>query len=514
MAIANLTKEEQEQVWAHFSKKIDGKIIDYATNEALASSKYIFVSSGKIKKGYCTHCHAEFYVEEAIKQNAKGTCPKCESKCTYKKEWLGRKYLTDSSCFLWFEKSLLNPQMIVASWVYCSRSYNESFKNVKTVCSRRTLYTFEIGKSAMYDVYVWRNNELNKRGSVYNYNAGSISHKISIQSLIDAASGTPFEYSGWENYSQWDFIKYLALFSEMPNIEVLSKNGFENIVRAKINGSPLYRTINWKAYRPHEFFKISKQDYLMMKETHASGVYVMYAPDFAVGLWMWQQARKEKSKMSYEQMNQRCNTFDLRSYLSQFRTIKKYSTIHRVFNYAQKQFEMNSKHYILPSQVLVTWSDYIDDCKRLELNLNDEVILYPKNLKKAHERTIKLIKIKNDEVANLKIQKRYEKLKHLILESNGLIIRPPVTFKEIVDEGKKLKHCVGTYADRYSKGECTLLFIRKVNAPSDPFYTVELRGDSVVQVRGFKNNPSTEDVKIFIDEFKNKKLTKKARKVV
>ncbi|WP_438941218.1 PcfJ domain-containing protein [Lysinibacillus parviboronicapiens] len=81
-----------------------------------------------------------------------------------------------------------------------------------------------------------------------------------------------------------------------------------------------------------------------------------------------------------------------------------------MFNYAQKQFELSSKHYASPSQVLVTWSDYIGDCQKLELNLDDEVVLYPKNLKKAHARTIKLIKIKNDEVANLKIQKRYENL--------------------------------------------------------------------------------------------------------
>ncbi len=100
-----------------------------------------------------------------------------------------------------------------------------------------------------------------------------------------------------------------------------------------------------------------------------------------------------------------------------------------------------------------------------------------------------------------------------MLESNGLIIRPPETFKEIVDEGKRLKHCVGTYAERYSKGECTLLLIRNANAPSVPFYTVELRGNEVVQVRGFENNPSTEDVQAFIDTFKkNKNLLRKRGK--
>lgn len=511
--VASLTKAEEQQVWNHFPM-IDEKMIDYATNEALKGSKYIFVSSGKMKKGYCTHCHASFYVEEAVKQNASATCPKCDSKCTYKKDWLGRKYLTDSAYFLWFEKSLVNPKAIVASWVYCSRNYSGAYKDVKTVCKRMALYTFELGKSEMYEVYTWHNDKLEKRGSIYNYNTSSLLFKVSIQSLIDAILGTPFEYSGWEKYSHYTLLKYLALFSEMPNIEILSKNGFKNVVEAKIHGNSLHRTINWKAFKLHDFFKISKQDYLMMKRTDATGIHVMHAPDFAIGLWMWQQARKEKSKMSYEKIIKGCNTFNVYAYFSQFKKIKRYCTIHRIFNYAQKQFELSSKHYMLPSQVLVTWSDYINDCMKLELNLDDEVILYPKNLKKAHEKTIKLIKIKNDEIANLKIQKRYEALKHFVFESDGLIIRPPETFKEIVDEGKKLKHCVGTYADRYSKGECTLLFVRKKDAPSVPFYTVELRGSEVAQVRGRNNKPSTKDVQAFIDTFKKQKLTKKARKAV
>ncbi|WP_153062978.1 hypothetical protein [Lysinibacillus parviboronicapiens] len=159
----------------------------------------------------------------------------------------------------------------------------------------------------MYKVYTWRNNELSKCSSVYSYDTGSLPDKISIQSLIDATLGTPFEFSGWENYGHYTLLKYFALFSEMPNIEVLSKNGFKNVVEAKIHGKPLHRTINWKAFKLHDFFKISKQDYLMMKRTDATGMHVMYAPSFTIGLWLWQQARKEELKMPYEQMIKGCN---------------------------------------------------------------------------------------------------------------------------------------------------------------------------------------------------------------
>ncbi len=47
--VNSLTKAEEQQVRDHFSE-IDKKNDYYATNEALKESKYIFVSSGKVKK--------------------------------------------------------------------------------------------------------------------------------------------------------------------------------------------------------------------------------------------------------------------------------------------------------------------------------------------------------------------------------------------------------------------------------------------------------------------------------
>lgn len=510
--MTNLTKSEQAAVYAHFPE-ITEKMIDYATNEVLKKSKYIFVTKGPHKKGYCTHCHSNFFVEDLIKQNAIGTCPKCQSHCIYKKAWLGRKYLWDAAYFLWFEKSLINPQMITASWVYCKRSYNGSYENVQTECKRTVLYTFEMGGSSMYDVYYWNGNKLEKKKSVYNNTNHSIPFEIAVESLIDAVKATPFQYSGWEKYSRYDYLKYLALYSEMPNIEVLTKNGFTSIVRTKMNGESLHRAIDWKAYKLHEFFKITKQDFQMLKNTDATGQCVMYAPDFTFGLWMWQQARKEKSKMTYKQIINACNAFNLTTYTGPFKKVKKYSSMHRLVNYAQKQFEQDSKHYRMPSQVIVNWADYIDECKKLDYDLNNERILYPKNLREAHRRTSKLIEIKADELANLKIMKRYEQSKNLVFENDGLLIRPPMSIKEIVDEGKKLAHCVGNYIDRHSKAACTLLFVRKANKPDMPFYTVELKDNRIVQVRGHDNKPATEKVQKFMDQYKTAILEKPKAKV-
>lgn len=509
----DLTKEEQKAVWAHFPE-ISNEIIEYATNEVLKSSRYIFVTTGVRKKGYCTHCHASFYVEDLIKQNASCVCPKCKSVCTYKKAWLGRKYMADHGSFLWFEKSATNSNIVVASWIYCSRKYNESYEKVQTECKRSTLYVFEMGGSSMYAVWGWRSeDQLKKHESVFHGNGET----VAIESLVEAVRDTPFEYCGWGKYRTYHYLKYLALYSETPNIETLSKNGFEHIVEAKMNNTPLYRSINWKARKLHEFFKVTKHDFLMMKETDATGSYVMHAPYFSLGLWLWQQARKEKSQMSYKEIVTACSTFNLSREYGRFIKIKKYSTLRRLFNYMQKQFETDHKHYVSPSEVIITWADYLNDCKKLELNLSNEEIIYPKNLRQAHQRTIKLVEIKNDELANLKITKRHKELEPLSFEFEGLMIRPPETFQEIIDEGKTLEHCVSRYGDNHAAGKCILMFIRKKDKPDKPFYTVELRTNKkeVAQVRGKKNKSQTKDVERFMELYKAEVLEKsksKARK--
>lgn len=507
----DMSKEEQKTVWGHFPK-ISKEIIEYATNEVLKSSRYIFVTTGTLKKGYCTHCHARFYVKEPVKQNASCVCPKCESVCIYKKAWVGRKYMSDYGSFLWFEKSATNPKVVIASWIHCSRKYSESYENVQTECNRSTLYVFEMGGSSMYGVWGWRSeDQLKKHESVFHGNGDT----VAIESLVEAVRGTPFEYCGWEKYLTIHYLKYLALYSVMPNVETLSKNGFKQIVEAKMENRPLYRSVNWKASKLHDFFKVTKHDFLMMKETDATGSYTMHAPYFPLGLWLWQQARKEKSQMSYKEIVTACSTFNLSREYGRFIKIKKHSRLHRLFNYMQKQFEIDHKHYVTPSEIIITWADYLNDCKTLELDLKNDEILYPKSLRKAHQRAIKLVEVKNDELANLKITKRHKELEPLSFEFEGLIIRPPETFQEIIDEGKTLDHCVSRYADNHAAGKCNLMFIRKKNQPDKPFYTVELRTNKkeVAQVRGKKNKSQTKDVERFMELYKTEVLEKPKSKV-
>ncbi|WP_164848744.1 PcfJ domain-containing protein [Paenibacillus sp. DCT19] len=54
------------------------------------------------------------------------------------------------------------------------------------------------------------------------------------------------------------------------------------------------------------------------------------------------------------------------------------------------------------------------------------------------------------------------------------------------DEGIKLEHCVGRYAEGYGDGRKILMCIRKSDSPDVPFYTLELIGGRSCNVEGSK----------------------------
>ena len=77
------------------------------------------------------------------------------------------------------------------------------------------------------------------------------------------------------------------------------------------------------------------------------------------------------------------------------------------------------------------------------------------------------------------------------------MIVAPVEVQEILNEGKALHHCVGSYVDKVIKGETAILFIRNINDPETPFYTLEYRKGQIIQCRGNRNDETTNE----IDEF-------------
>ena len=55
--------------------------------------------------------------------------------------------------------------------------------------------------------------------------------------------------------------------------------------------------------------------------------------------------------------------------------------------------------------------------------------------------------------------------------------------EELRVEGKRLHHCVASYAEAHASGRSNIFFIRKIDEPDKPFFTLELKnGDGKLYV--------------------------------
>ena len=59
----------------------------------------------------------------------------------------------------------------------------------------------------------------------------------------------------------------------------------------------------------------------------------------------------------------------------------------------------------------------------------------------------------------------------------------PFGSEDIVQEGKRLHHCVGGYAQRHINGAVTILFLRRNEKV--PMVTIEMSGNSIRQIHGW-----------------------------
>lgn len=132
-----------------------------------------------------------------------------------------------------------------------------------------------------------------------------------------------------------------------------------------------------------------------------------------------------------------------------------------------------------------------------------ESMMYPKNITRAHDRVLKEKKEKENAVLSEKIKKRARYAAALVFtdKDTGLMIRPAVSHAELIREGKVLDHCVATYARQVADGSTLILFVRRINDPDTPFFTLEYKNGAVVQNRGFKNCARTPEVEKFEEKW-------------
>ena len=148
------------------------------------------------------------------------------------------------------------------------------------------------------------------------------------------------------------------------------------------------------------------------------------------------------------------------------------------------------------------YRDYLSFAYELGCDLDNKNVLYPYNLKIAHDELEEKFEVKRDKEISLKINKRSKELEKFNFHKNHLSIFPAHSQNDLIRESRELKHCVRIYAERVANGETNIFFIRKDNQLEKPYVTLELNDNRVIQVRGYMNSanmPLDKNVKKFVN---------------
>lgn len=182
---------------------------------------------------------------------------------------------------------------------------------------------------------------------------------------------------------------------------------------------------------------------------------------------------------------------------------ERYQSIAKLNSNIDKAF-----HYVYDQKRdLIFYRDYLTIAKDIGYDMNNNNVLYPKDLLKAHDEAVMNYTKNKDKITNKKINERYMKLQKFKFQKNHFVIFPVKSPEELIIESQELKHCVRTYVDRVANGKTNIFFVRKDNDIEKPFVTVEMKNGTVIQARGYKNNienPLEENVKNFINAWCNK----------
>lgn len=271
--------------------------------------------------------------------------------------------------------------------------------------------------------------------------------------------------------------------------------------------------VNWRAKTMGEFLRLphlgrKEKQYIRSLAGYLAGNWLCVMQDYITG-------HPGRSITDLPSNPNLVNEFELRdNLLERLRDINSYGiSTPKAFKYLGAYVENSKKLNI--SDALIYWSDYLDSALRLELDLRDTAIMYPKSLRRAHDNLVRQLKLRANELLNKKIAETFENRERLIYQSGKYFCRPAKDTDELIAEGTALHHCVGTYAQRYAEGKTNIVLIRATEAPDTPLVTMEISPENeVIQVRADRNRTPEPEILAFVEEYKAKVLAilRKGRK--
>lgn len=481
--------------------------------------QYIFYDYQRKAPGhaYCTACRHEVRIA-AAKHNTSGLCPRCNKKITFKCR--GRRgRIFDRETVQVLQKAEGNGLVLRIIKVYRSfadsdiPNHFEIWENARqfiTLSSsgQCSVDAYYYHYKAGYDLTPWCNGyrPVFDRWK-YNFTA-DMSGVLYQRNLSDTLKDTPWAYSQLEAFSGIASFSgvatFLSAYIKRPKIEHLIKMKLYRLVSGIIYGGYSYsalQAINFNGENMRAILGIDRPYFPLLRELNPS----------IDQLHLIRQLLQADHKPSTEQIK-----WFIASKISNADAAKEllaHMSVHKLQRYVEQQFAPEDEaalkrvDYYKMNTLITDYHDYLCMCKELQYDVKNSFILFPRELKAAHDSVAKTLKDKRTAEHEKNIagsfdewQKRYQ------YQSKELMMIPPHSAKEIVDEGAALHHCVRLYVKNVAEKKSVILFVRSVDEPDKSLCTVEVKDGQVTQARGFDNEEPPAQITAFIEQWKQRVL--------
>lgn len=352
----------------------------WADRRALPHYLY-YRRKGKQVRGYCTACGTDIIMAaDGVKHNATGTCPHCHRKIVFKAEGLARN-VVDQTRVEYVQR--IDGGRLMVREIDITKRYGKDYRHPEFFSYEGSRHiAFPDGKSEKYILnsgisWLGKWKPLNDDREYY--------AALYTPGLAAALRGTPWQYCAIERYAmhqpRFAAAFYLADSIKHPCVEYLCKMGFYRLLDERQNIVANYtHCVNWDGKAPRDVLKIRKDLIPLAVQNNVSSSELER-------LQFLTKADLQPDDPDLEWIA------DNNLYWQEDKIISllKHMTLWKIRKYSERQSAAHKSVSI--SDIIGDWANYLRNAQLLEYNLHKDAVLFPKDLKKAHDSAMKLAKV-------------------------------------------------------------------------------------------------------------------------